>query len=1110
MRCGRILRLISSTLILSVFLGGFYTQDIHAALPEKYVTPEEEVLTDDEGEYSIEALGEAIAQNTPGKSKITLRHTSKEFFSGYYIIYEVNGHQYRSDRMGYRCNQMVWNELSDTQKKDLLVDFIAAPSQLKAQFGEENTKEMLEWYEGYSGLTEARKILKDRIAKREYPKLQYFYSESYGVRAKVELPGDPTELNSYKFLPEVREFLSIDEKMRACYDTGYSSYKILVDAKTGQISTAIKGLSAVMIKQLICDRVLVPAITPGGLGALVPEIKSELWGIYDNFGEVTKKIYNKCGLGEWPDGDSAREIIDNYWLVINSNERYTEICVDKFMDLKAEKSTVYDKAVAAVKKYKEDSEKEEQRILNEILEAGKNPGSTQPKTNTARLAGESDEEWKNRVRSALSNELAEFWTSYNKWEGDVKEDASQMRNQLGDIMAGYSEYSNPAYSYSTVNSVNGFDYDSLLNADDYYDAVVNVPAAFSDAQGKTDARISKLAEYSEEYAGKVAGYKETWDSYNSRLNGLRSTIRLFDGVCDDSLYTHYVINGEASDSTAITSYQETCGAYYVSGYSGDVIPVSLEEADKLLKEQKKVFSERLKVWNDKVEQYEKKLNLVISEYEEMQTLDEDAEAEYDTGFEEAKSIAAGSNEKYFYPDDIDNTVFRLKDSSLQSLYDFSLSARNAEVLSALCDSWGADLSDKMDRWQISTAKKNIARNDIIRAKHGADSALRIMTGSSDNFDKIIDHLNKFGGKNLKKYDEIAPGYGTGDMMAYAKSDDPNLVAPLYNSYSEFADSNTMAFEYDMYYASMLEEKPNYMRGKVDEETLMAPYYDGDSPLRREPGINPEYGSYYKQYTYTAPLFLGLMDMEGVKGTVQAGKLFDETVKGSWSWELAHGYVPVSGLEYEDTDLSETGLAMNRGEIKDLNGLVKVLPLNASDKMLFWESDDPDVISFDEEGIAIANEEGTAAVTVRARDSAWVKNEDGSITYTPAPLTFTITVGEGVKAGTYWNHNSTWKNYGTEEEPRLYLYSEPDENTGLVTCSVSSVTVSEAHILVALYDDDDRMLASSILPYTYEPGYRTVSLTADTSNGLLLKAFAISADDTLSALDGEYLINEKIR
>ena len=41
-------------------------------------------------------------------------------------------------------------------------------------------------------------------------------------------------------------------------------------------------------------------------------------------------------------------------------------------------------------------------------------------------------------------------------------------------------------------------------------------------------------------------------------------------------------------------------------------------------------------------------------------------------------------------------------------------------------------------------------------------------------------------------------------------------------------------------------------------------------------------------------------------------------------------------------------------------------------------------------------------------------------------------------------------------PKLYVINEPDENTAVVTCSISSVTASEAHIVVALFDDDGTM------------------------------------------------------
>ncbi len=1063
------------------------------------------------GNLNVEYIYAATAsKNAPKQFIATVKELSGDWMSGYYVVYEVNGHEYRSDRMGTRYNQLVWDELSQADRYKLLLNFTAVPKELKKQFGEEKTADMMKWYEDYSGLTEARQILKDRIANREFPTLTYFYKEQYEVRANVELPETAYALSNYRFLPEVRDYLKIDDQMLECYNTGKSAYRILVNAKQGQISTAIKGLSAVMIKQLICDRVLVPAISPGGLGALVPEIKGELWNIYDNISNTTEGIYKACGLGDWPDGKSARKIIDNYWVVINGNEKYATVCMDKFMKLKAQKPVKYEEAIAAIDKYVEDCSDKDREKQDEMRSDDHDPGLTPPKTDiTTRLSGETDEEFKDRIIKELQREEKDLIDEYNEWDKSVSVKATEESSKISKIAYDYPKFTSDEYPGIITGMIDTGYYEYLLRFENYPDVTNRVPAAVEDALAQVDEYIGKVDSYETEYNALFEQYSSELDSYESRIKGLSSALKQFGGTSSRETFTSRgTFNGKDYYSNTMVRFYEQCGRIRGTDADGEPVYFTFDQLRDMMKERKSEINERKELWDAELEAFINKYKRLADEYAKVLELEEQAARTYEQEDQIAKSLLAESEQTYFKQEQYSVNT-ELQSDELKEQYDSLLKEGNAAGLSALCESWGDDLGQKMDRWQAATAKRNEAKNELIRVKRKAESILRTVTGSSDNFDIIVDFFGKVNNTSYKYYNDVAPGYAAGRDTTYAKSDDPELAGAMYRSYVEFGDCNCMALEYDLYYSKMLQHKPNYMRGIDSQDKLLKPYHDGDGPLRVEPGVIPLYGSYYNMYKYTAPIWVGVLGMTGTKGEEKALQLFDEKVKGSWRYEFKHGYVPVTGLVFSDESTAEDGLSMEPGEVKDLTALVRVLPENASDKVVFWESDNPEVIMIDENGVGTAVGEGMAVLTARARDSAFVENDDGTVTYTPAPLTFTVTVGEGVITGSYWNTDSTWKNYGTEGSPKLYRVKMLPDRKAMVTCSVSSVTSSEAHIVVALFDDEGTMLASEILPYTYTPGYRTVSLIADVGGGLNLKAFAVRADETYAPLDGVLLINEKI-
>ena len=122
----------------------------------------------------IVAIAMALAATTAlakPELKVTVTAEHKDAASGYCIEYTINGVPYRSDCAAQRVNQIAWENMSDDDRKKTMLCVFGALGHPEQQFGGKFAVEMQTWYRDASGLTEAKKILVDRLIDKEYPGL---------------------------------------------------------------------------------------------------------------------------------------------------------------------------------------------------------------------------------------------------------------------------------------------------------------------------------------------------------------------------------------------------------------------------------------------------------------------------------------------------------------------------------------------------------------------------------------------------------------------------------------------------------------------------------------------------------------------------------------------------------------------------------------------------------------------------------------------------------------------------------------------------------------------------------------------------------------------------
>ena len=185
--------------------------------------------------------------------------------------------------------------------------------------------------------------------------------------------------------------------------------------------------------------------------------------------------------------------------------------------------------------------------------------------------------------------------------------------------------------------------------------------------------------------------------------------------------------------------------------------------------------------------------------------------------------------------------------------------------------------------------------------------------------------------------------------------------------------------------------------------------------------------------------------------------------------------------------------MEEGEVRHLSGYLGILPDNASDRSLEWETSNKDVVTVDEKGVVSAVSDGKAVVTVRASDSklTTVLAEDGTPyeALSPAEVKLEITVGTGETPVYLWTGSAALRNYGTEEEPVLYTRAELSEGQVLKT-SVERVVDP---VVLVLYDGDGRLVDAAVLTEEAADRSRRVNLFAERADGLRLGVYAIRPD-----------------
>lgn len=1058
--------------------------------------------------YSADDVEIIIKKPSPHIERAELTDTSGDFLSGYYVTITYNGQEYRSDITDSDINYQLFMKLEKPDRKDVLKNFLASPQSLKSQFGEANAEAMNRQYRIDNNIEQSHALFKERLVKRNYPRVATFLEKSYSERAKVDLKETDINLNNYAFLPEVQEYRALERDMSHCYRAVSEAKNALIKFKSIQTENAVKSISKDLIN-LIVSRVMMPSITPGGLSNFIPNFRDELIGLCDNVMGATTAIHKRCGVTTI-DAEEAQQVIDLCWVYLDGYERYANKNIDAFMYEKGRKAELYEKAVDAAEEYRDGIKERTAESLEERLKQLSEPVKPViPKT--------TDKDELLALAEDLKNGFLAIDDTYLE---DKKNEDGTLFSRLQEIGIKGTRYEWPHPTNSSAagtcfdlmttdynSSIDDLVFGYNLQKDEYnYQFLKDTGEdSFDKAIAQSEDCLNKLSAYETEAEERYEAYLDVMLGYLPQFEGVRQALLTY-----DIEYNSFPTQTELKDE--LESYYKRCltSADKPFSYVPSDTDATIEDIRKAIEDYLEDLKEKKKEWTEFTETTDKAISEFYDSYQEKQEDFEQTLEDLCKSLRECKRIFEDDT----YGDYLGNLYLLNSSNHDRSDYDEAerrISFIREECLRAHENYETEQINAKACYWRLDNLLAEM--RDMKGSLQGLDSGkIWLLNLMNDGKLRTVVDMEKEFSEERNNEDYVIRGSNMNGLHREFE-----YLAGQY-AYTEFSGMNSFEFSLSGLYEEGVRMKPNYMRSDKGTRDGMR-----DTLVNR---VNKENGYYSMGHYYNSAcpnlsyLYFKKSDYDGgslQKGYYEINNLFSDKIPGGYEYDLQNGlYEPVvklSGPVSRNADLmlsvdaadpltaeGDAALTPDKrleiGEEWDLGSRIRLYPENATERTIVYESSDGDICTIDDNGIVTGTGNGMAQISARALDSAWVEEEDGTVTYTPAPLKYIVLVGtgeedEGSPEGTVHDENAgiNLRNYGTEEAPRLYSEEDNDDGTKTIRMAINTAS-SELVYVAALYDDGGKLLQTRLLQGGSGSGWLPVSFTANPENGLRLRLFAL--------------------
>ena len=300
------------------------------------------------------AIALAFTMSTALAANMTVKVTGHacDFVRGFWVEYELNGIKYRSDKAGVRINQMAWANMSDEDRQTTVENVYGVFNAREEQFGDK-AQEMGYWYDKKKGWVQGAEILTDSLVKRDFPSL---YEKFTPHVIDEDWTGDYfSEIMPSNDKGRTREIDNLVEEAELTWEWAREAYKTIGKATYIKTAVAVKSTSGDLI-ELICDRCLVPNITPAGAGGLAASAVGTVIDYINNVAGIQSGIIKNV-VGQRTTSDAALEVIERCNMVNTESIKFINTCISRIKEIAQavkEKKEEYDKAIAdSEKKWEE-------------------------------------------------------------------------------------------------------------------------------------------------------------------------------------------------------------------------------------------------------------------------------------------------------------------------------------------------------------------------------------------------------------------------------------------------------------------------------------------------------------------------------------------------------------------------------------------------------------------------------------------------------------------------------------------------------------------------------------------------------------------------------------
>lgn len=274
--------------------------------------------------------------------KAKLLNESSDPVRGYWVEYEINGMKFRSDQTGSRINEIAWNAMNATDK-ERTINAVYSFDIRRLQFGDAGARKMGEWFDLRKGWKQAKGIFVEKLIEKDFPGLtaRFMNSGAYAYYLDNFRPECPITLREPRYYyagdcPDQPEMDAQIELSRyfVC-DLAASAYTALEKAEYLRTAAAVKSTAGDLI-QLICDKCLIPAVSPGingGIGLF--SMPDALGTGIDYFNNLVKwqSWLEESVIGKRASSSDAAYVIQHMTSAINASYRLIRDCTVRAHEL---------------------------------------------------------------------------------------------------------------------------------------------------------------------------------------------------------------------------------------------------------------------------------------------------------------------------------------------------------------------------------------------------------------------------------------------------------------------------------------------------------------------------------------------------------------------------------------------------------------------------------------------------------------------------------------------------------------------------------------------------------------------------------------------------------